>query len=768
MLYKFGPFILNTREHLLLRDGKRLSITPKAFETLEVLVSSQGGLVARRDLLDKVWPHAPVEEVVLAKNISTLRRILGQSTSGEEYIQTVPKRGYRFIAPVETVTEADIRASQNEHARTRDKETEALAETAPAVNTANGALPYVPGQNLIARPLDVNVKPLSGIPTSRAARSGRVTNQILSKKRSLLLIAVGICAIISLIVLRYKGWGPFQASAVPFERIKISNVTASGNVWAAAVSPDGMYVAYAVTANGQFSLWLKQIDTASQLQLVSPTESQISGLTFSPDGRYIFYLKQEGTAITRLLYRIPMLGGAPQQILRDVDSTVTFSPDGERIAFIRELLAQQSTAIIIASADGTEVETLATRKQPLYYTFDGPAWSPDGKTIACAAGTSGSHMSVVEIRLKDGVEREMTQPLWYVVGKVVWHSSGRSLIISANRDGKFPMQLWRVAYPGGEASQITDGPSSYIGQSLSADSKVLVNIQSDQIADIFIASANDLTRPRRMTLFGGKYNSVTGFSWTPDGKIVYASDTDENCDIWSINADGTGRRQLSRNVGVNIFPTVSPDGKHVAFISERTGSQQIWSMDIDGSNQKQLSKNDPTQNGAKVHLHWSPDSQWVIYTLYSDRPTVWKISINGGPPIQLTTSYSFGGTVSPDGAMISYFSLGDSQKVKLAVVDLCTSRHLADFDIPGSPYGGQLQWAADNSALSYIVNLDGKALLLSQALSGGEPKQLLFLQPGLIEYFAWSFDDTELIYSTSVRTYDVTKVIDLGALERGN
>jgi Tol biopolymer transport system component/DNA-binding winged helix-turn-helix (wHTH) protein len=762
MQYKFGAFVLDARERSLLRDGEVVHITPKAFETLLLLVDNHGHLVERRDLLDKIWPNINIEERTLSQNIFTLRKILGASSTGQQYIQTISKRGYRFVHEVEVISKANTSSDGNGKAMIEPATEEALPEDSPQADGnghASVETALVPNENIEP------VKALAAHTSWRSQSSAgprRWTDKFNYLKRwwvFLVIIIILSLATLSLTLKRFGGVEVFQAHATPFQRIKISNVTTIGKVWDTAVSPDGKYVAYVIADNGQFSLWVKQIDTVSQIELLGSTASRIMGLRYSPDSKNIFYNLEDSATKTFDLHQVPMLGGPSRKILQDISSGVTFSPDGQRFAFIRT--KQNETALIVANVDGSQQRALATRRSPLYYRFEGPAWSPDGKTIACAAGISGERTGVVEVKVEDGLEREIVRPNWFLVERVAWLSEGKALIISAG-DSKSTRQLWRVAYPGGEVSQITDGSSSYLNPSLSADSRVLVAIQNDRFLEVFVTSFSNLSRPRRLTPLGGKFDSINGFSWTRDNRILYSSKVSGNSDIWIMQADGAEQRQLTMDARANIFPTISPDGKQVVFISDRSGSQQLWMMDINGNNQVQLTKDEPAQRGAKSHLHWSSDGRSVLYTLYGERPTIWKLTLNAARPVQITTSYSYGGTISPDGKLMAYCTLDDkTNQVKLVISKLdAGDQIIKEFELAGEPSGGQIQWKADSSALLYVVNLDGKALLLGQSVSGGPPRQLLDLPSGLIEFFSLSPDGTELIYSNSFRAYDVTKLVE--------
>jgi DNA-binding winged helix-turn-helix (wHTH) protein len=116
-LYEFGRFRLDGSECLLLRDGEVVSLTPKAFDLLRVMVERPGQLLTKEELLQAVWKDAFVEENNLADNISKLRKALGDGDNGNRYIETVPKRGYRFAACVREVAPDYITRKQNKDRR---------------------------------------------------------------------------------------------------------------------------------------------------------------------------------------------------------------------------------------------------------------------------------------------------------------------------------------------------------------------------------------------------------------------------------------------------------------------------------------------------------------------------------------------------------------------------------------------------------------------------------------------------------------------------
>jgi non-specific serine/threonine protein kinase/serine/threonine-protein kinase len=211
------------------------------------------------------------------------------------------------------------------------------------------------------------------------------------------------------------------AQRVPFQDAEMTQFTSDGNEHLAAISPDGRYVAY-VSYRGQDgnqSLWVKQVSGGGQVQIVSPGDVFYGGLTFSRNGDLIYVRFIETQAQKNpglgLLQRIPVLGGAPQPVIIDIDSPVTLSPDGRNMAFVRNTLAGTSTLIVV-NDDGSGERTIAAHKLP--DGIEGCAWSPDGKTIAMSSyNMKAGSWTLLEVPAAGGTERPLSQHRWR------WHAS---------------------------------------------------------------------------------------------------------------------------------------------------------------------------------------------------------------------------------------------------------------------------------------------------------------------------------------------------------
>lgn len=280
--------------------------------------------------------------------------------------------------------------------------------------------------------------------------------------------------------------------------MSISRLTTSGKITHAAISPDGKYVAHVtVDAEGD-SLWVRHVAAPTSVRVAGPAATEYGSVTFAPDGDSVYYVALDRDKGDTVLYRVPVLGGPSSMAAYDT-GPIDFSPDGKQIAFVRP--DKTESRLLVANADGTNERTLATRRQPEFFwaIWQAPAWSPDGKMIACKVRLNherGQYETVLGVTVADGSQTPLTSKRWNYTGQAVWLADGSGLLVAASENATAPVQVWHIALKSGEVTRITNDLNDYHDLSLTADSRRLVAVQDHSVSSIWVAPEGDLTHVR--------------------------------------------------------------------------------------------------------------------------------------------------------------------------------------------------------------------------------------------------------------------------------
>ncbi|HEV8188183.1 MAG TPA: protein kinase [Pyrinomonadaceae bacterium] len=613
-----------------------------------------------------------------------------------------------------------------------------------------------------SRTLNETINPTAGYLSATQAASSGVTATTGSRQKiqlaaillGLIVVAAGGFGLYKLFT-RPKEFGPARMTALTTGG-KINDEDINGQV---SISPDGKYVVCAANdAKQQASLWLRQISTNSLVRIVPPETGAYLSTTFSPDGELVYYVAQlQRNKFVPTLYRVPVLGGTPTKVLDRVFSAVAFSPNGKQFAFV-----QNDTALVVANTDGSgEPRTIAVLQKPNGFSSSGPSWSPDGKRIASGMfnASGAGYSTVVEVPADGGEPRPIGSEKWASVGRLLWLADGSGLIMTAQPEfSSIGTQVWFLPYSGGAARRITNDLNGYgeVSLGLTADSGTIATIQQVNASSIWISSpGDDESRARQVV----KTNLPETVAWSPDGKIVYASRTGENWDLWIANADGSDSKQLTADAFIDQQPTVSPDRRYIVFQSNRSGARNIWRIDADGNNPKQLTHG----NSVDAHPSVSPDGQFVVFmSLRSGTWTIWKVGIDGGAPEQLTNRSAEFPLISPDGKRISYFYTEEqaNNQPKLAINGFAgVGQTLKPIELPRSVTPIAFAWMPDGKSIAYLDNSSGILNVWSQPLDGGPPKQLTNYKSEFVTSFAISRDGKIATYRWSA-TRDIVLIRD--------
>jgi serine/threonine protein kinase len=573
------------------------------------------------------------------------------------------------------------------------------------------------------------------------------------------VVVVGLIAGLYL----FSQWSGRNKSSGSSGQMKISRlVTGIKGVSNASISPDGKYVVYAVYQKETVSLHLRQVSTGSDREIVAPVaNANISGTVFSPDSELVYYnLYHRENSPLGTLYQVPVIGGRePRKILEHISSIISFAPDGKRFAFFRDYAKTGESAVLIGNLDGGEPQMIAKRSGNDFY-IGIPAWSPDGSRIVCPVGTDtgGTKFSLVEIPAGGGNEKQLTSFNWYGdIARPMWLKDGSGLVVNARERTASTPQIWRVSYPGGEVSRVTNDLAEYGSSSfgLTADSSTIMTLVTERSARIWLAApgATEVTQ-----LTDGKADGEFGIAWTPDGHIVYVAKTGDNLDIWIMNGDGTGKRQVTTNAASEANVDVSSDGRYIVYTSAQAGgNDEVWRVNIDGTNAIPLARGDYFHNRPRV----SPDGKWVVFGSFkTGNPRQWKVSIDGGEPIKVSDLAFNAVGFLPDGTKL-YGEYFDDQisppRWRGAIVSFDTGQLVKAFDLPEGSTRGVLP---DEQTIIYTNKRSDVDNLWSRPIDGGEPKQVTKFISETIYNFSPSRDFKKYAITRGTSSSDIILIKD--------
>jgi eukaryotic-like serine/threonine-protein kinase len=712
--WAFEGFNVLPEMRLLLSDGTPVPLTSKAFDTLVFLIANRDRVVTKDELLRSVWPDVVVEEGNLTQQIFLLRKALGESAQQPRHIVTVPGHGYRFTALVTPIADDSV---------------------APEVATGAAAAP-----------------PAAWSRGSKFIGGG--------------LVVSGIVALLAMALGSSRMAVDRPGLLLDLTKARITKVTESGKAPNGAMSRDGRYVAYIENEGDEYSLWVEQAATGGKAQVVPRQPQVLSHLTFSPDGEYVYFARGAARRGGFVLCRVPAIGGLETPILDDVDTPVSFSPDGRQFVFMRG--AGSESHIVVAAAGGGSQRILASRKAPLSFLFVAPDWSPDGKVVAASATdqSKGRRSSIVLLPVDGGSSRDL-----YTtdsrIGRVRWLPDGSGLLLVVSealvrqlapwQPGSFVHlsggPIWRVAYPGGRAEQLTSDLTDHdlccldIGENGTAVASVINSL----VSDLWIAPADHLDARRQIT---SGNPIVSRHSWLTDNDTIVYSDM--NGRLSAVHKDGRAF-SLSVPEGHKVAGGVFAcgDGRYVTF--QAFPGNNIWRVTPNAAGAVKLTSGVADSNPA-----CSPDGKWVVYSsMITGRPSLWRISIEGGEP-RLVQTESFDALPSPSGRLIYYSAFEWEEHpvrvrvLRWIVISSTNQKRLSGFDSPTIATLGTLPvWAPDESGLDYVVTRSGVSNIWRQPLTGGPPVQITHYSAGKIFSFAWSPDGRWLSLATGVNRSDV-------------
>jgi eukaryotic-like serine/threonine-protein kinase len=588
-----------------------------------------------------------------------------------------------------------------------------------------------------------------------------------------------VAAVVVLALVGAAGFGIYsflsRSAPTPFQNFTISQVTNTGKADQAAISPDGRYILNVQNDNGRQSLWLRNVPTGSDTQVIPPAADFYRDLAFSPDGNYIYYRKAANLQGTQFdVYRAPVLGGTPRAIVRDVDSDLTFSPDGRRFAYVRANNPEPGKyRLFSANADGSDETILritqSTRgTDPTHLT-----WSPDGKQIVYSFFSAGDALGYIETF--DLASKQVGTLAAYKNNQIFamkWLPYGRSLLaIFTEKGPNFERAQIGLLSSKGELQPITRDINRYATLSLSTDGKSASSVQVKTTRTLTLTDGDSSTKKPPEPQVVSQVADPRQVSWTPDGKLLVS----DGASLTRMDPDGRNAAVLLGDPSAALLSASSCGDRFLVLAwagHAGTNASHIWRTNADGSAPKELSSGIFDNNPV-----CSPDGKWVYFV---DRPGIshlMRVPSEGGKPELAPGSqipHQFGiegiGYFSPDSKYVSFSvdvvdpvtSLAATKLAVIAVDGSGTPRMIDVDPRIGSVGFLEVQLLPGGTALVYPITQEGISNLWVQPLDGSSGHQLTHFPSESITDFRWSPNGKTLAVIREHNISDVVMLKDSG------
>ena len=661
---RFGAFELDIRTCELRKHGIRLKLQEQPFHVLQALLERPGELVTREEIERRVWSdHTFVDfDQSLNRAINKVREALGDSPENPRYIETMARRGYRFIAPVEGAPGPVAQPAPQ--TSTAGRPWGKIAWVAAGVLTAAGAGFWLTRDR--APRLAPRVVPLT-------ASAGWEWQPAFSPDGKHVAFT----------------WNGERGENFDVYVKLVGNVTAlrltsdPANDGLPAWSPDGRQIAF-YSARGGGGIYLVSPDGGPERKLVDlPTDSRPA---WTADGKYLLVAKlhREWQPETGdgALFLTPVDGGvAPRQILAPPRGTwykdPALAPDGRLLAFAscRGPTGAGSCTLQVADLPGGPLPSGKPRQiaQQLSYFIWGVAWAPDGASLIYAADGLAPRVHLWRANVRNGNAPERLE----LAGDGAYYpavdfQTGRLAFSRRLRNAN----IWRLEAGGKPVPFLTASASRNMSPQYSPDGRRIAFASSRNAVNTAIWVANaDGTGAAQITNIGSPYSGSP--RWSPDSRWLAfdAARKDAVWDVWVVEASGGSLRQLTHGPDVNAVPSWSRDGTSIYFTSTRTGRFEIWRIPAGGGTAVQV-----TRNGGYTACE-STDGKTLYYTLSGEgKEGLWAKVLPDGEEMQVLKEAvaSRGFAVFSDGVYYLHQRGGNSHEIRFYELASRQTRSIGD------------------------------------------------------------------------------------------
>jgi Tol biopolymer transport system component/DNA-binding winged helix-turn-helix (wHTH) protein len=663
-ILRFGAFELDLRSGELRKGGIKIKLQDRPFQILSVLLEQPGEVVTREELQKRLWPADTFVDFEHGLNtaITKLRQALADEADNPRFIETLPRRGYRFVAPVMLAGNGD--STTQSRLAAEPQGTPAPGESAPAVPA-----PIQSDQRTHTKPRVHFVFWLAALAVASA--------------------------VIGFFLLEH-----FRATSRPrWSEVKIVPLNGLPRESYAAFSPDGSHVAFAWGGplNGRMHIYVSQIGAGSPMLVTNSSSDVEIAPVWSPDGQYIAFVRYSDQVQRRGIYIISALGGSERKVYSTPypnTESIDWSPDGKYLSFAERKSPSDPSCVFLLALDDLHTRQITFPPAAILGDWD-PVFSPDGKSLAFLRDNLDTQ-EIYIMPAEGGPLRQLTNDRRIILG-ISWNASGDEIIFSSNRGG--PYSLWRIPAAGGAAERLPIGGGGWAQRPTVArhgNRLAYTNVQySSAIWRVHLpAEGAPAKEPGRKFITSTELEEGPQFS--PDAKrIVFQSTRTGTYEIWRCDSDGSNALQLTHFGGaLTGTPRWSPDSRQISFDSRPEGHSQVYVINAEGGEPRQLT------TGTAEHgvSSWSTDGNWIYYAATeSGTWEVWKISPQGDAPVQITRHGGWAPLASHDGKFIYYVKGRDLEGIWKVPVDGGEETKVVD----GPPSGGWGYYGVADNGLYY-------------------------------------------------------------------
>ena len=487
-----------------------------------------------------------------------------------------------------------------------------------------------------------------------AAPSGKLSAgkfPLYKNRGALLLAAILLPAAIgagAYYALRSPARAPSRATILPFSSLP-------GHESEPDFSPDGNQLAFAWDRGegGQTDIFVKLVGPGTPLRLTSDPANENSP-AWSPDARSIAFIRSGQTGGTLLI--IPALGGAERKVFtsNNIAGNINWSPDGKWLALTDRPESTAAPRIVMVSVETGETRTLSN---PPAGSFDlRPSFSPDGRQLAFVRNNGKVYLTSVTSGTGGG-EKMLNADILGVITRLTWTADGRELIFDSGHIGNW--NLWRLLPSGGKPELLWSAKGGYDSPTVARQGNRLAVVEVHYDTDIrrleLPTNGVDIRSEAMTRLITSKVDDDSP-QYSPDGKkIAFASNRSGSMEVWVCASDGSNSLQLTHMGGAAAGSARwSPDSRQIVYDSTPETFGDVFMIDAEGGSPRRLT----TETSSDILPSWSQDGAWIYFC--SDRSgsrQIWKMPLAGGPAVQVTQKGGFEAVEAPDGKTL-YYSKG--------------------------------------------------------------------------------------------------------------